>query len=297
MRRSGSAVTATVSRNSWPRNFRAATDRHARPCLRQRDRLSRPRQRPPRSRQPARLPQHRVPSRGRVLYRGRARERRLRRRPTSTTRASATTCSRSRTRCGRNISRSIKAGFVLQVDDAVLANMYDHLIAAEPEALSRMGGAAGRRAQSRARRHSGGSHPLPRLLRKLARAARRRRAARRHRRPDPEGERRRLFDRGGQCPPRARMVCVAKDQAAARQDLDPRRGHAPHHDGRAPAAGRGTDHHASQSSLAARTSSPAPIAASRRRRTCSGFTRRSCGRSSKSLAEGARLASQELWGR
>ena len=47
-----------------------------------------------------------------------------------------------------------KAGVVLQVDDAVLANMYDHLVAAEPAALPRLGGAARRGAQPRARRHS-----------------------------------------------------------------------------------------------------------------------------------------------
>ena len=44
-----------------------------------------------------------------------------------------------------------KAGFVLQVDDAVLANMYDHLVAAEPAALPRVGRAARRGAQPRAR--------------------------------------------------------------------------------------------------------------------------------------------------
>ena len=37
----------------------------------------------------------------------------------------------------------IKAGLVLQVDDAVLANMYDHLVAHEPAAVSRMGGTCG----------------------------------------------------------------------------------------------------------------------------------------------------------
>ena len=47
----------------------------------------------------------------------------------------------------------VKAGLVLQVDDAVLANMYDHLVAAEPEEISRVGGAADRGAQPRARRH------------------------------------------------------------------------------------------------------------------------------------------------
>ena len=45
---------------------------------------------------------------------------------------STTTSSRSPRRCARNIRRSHKAGFVLQVDDAVLANMYDHLVQQSP---------------------------------------------------------------------------------------------------------------------------------------------------------------------
>ena len=93
------------------------------------------------------------------------------------------------------------AGFVLQVDDAVLANMYDHLVEQSPAALSRVGGVADRRAQSRAGGHTRGSHPLPRLLRQLARASCRRRGARGHRRFDPQGAGRRLFHRSGQCAP------------------------------------------------------------------------------------------------
>ena len=155
-------------------------------------------------------------------------ERRLRRRQRVLCRASANTCSRSPRRCARSTSRSIEAGFVLQVDDAVLANMYDHLVAAEPAALSRMGGAADRGAQSRAGGHPGGPHPLSHLLRKLARAARRRRAARGHRRSDPEGAGRRLFDRGRQRASRARVARVGEGQAAGRQDPDPGRDHASH---------------------------------------------------------------------
>ncbi len=115
-----------------------------------------------------------------------------------------------RRRCARNISKSIKAGFVLQVDDAVLANMYDHLSQQSPKTLSRLGGAARRGAQPCARRHPGGPHPLSHLLRQLARAACRRRAARRHRRSDAAGEGRRLFDRGRQCAPRARMAACGR---------------------------------------------------------------------------------------
>ena len=39
----------------------------------------------------------------------------------------------------------VKAGFVLQVDDAVLANMFDHLTQQSPKTLSRLGGACGSR--------------------------------------------------------------------------------------------------------------------------------------------------------
>jgi 5-methyltetrahydropteroyltriglutamate--homocysteine methyltransferase len=87
-----------------------------------------------------------------------------------------------------------KAGFVLQVDDAVLANMYD-----EPAALSRVGGVADRGAQSCAGGHTRGSRPLSRLLRQLARAPCRRRSARGHRRSDSQSACRRLFHRSGQC--------------------------------------------------------------------------------------------------
>ena len=61
-----------------------------------------------------------------------------------------TTSSPSPTRCAKNIWRSTSAGVVLQVDDAVLANMYDHLVAGEPAALPRLGRTARRGTQSRA---------------------------------------------------------------------------------------------------------------------------------------------------
>ena len=128
--------------------------------------------------------------RGRLPHRRRAREHRLRRGPTSTTPTSATTCSPSPRRCARSTSAIYQSGLVLQVDDAVLANMYDELVQQEPGALPRVGRAARRGAQPRAARHPGGSRPLSRLLRQLARAARRRRAARGHRGPGAAGTRR-----------------------------------------------------------------------------------------------------------
>ena len=51
-------------------------------------------------------------------------------------------------------------------------------------------------------------------------------------------QRRRLFDRGRQSAPRARMARVGEGEAAAGQDPDPRRDHPSHHHRRASAAGR-----------------------------------------------------------
>ena len=42
-------------------------------------------------------------------------------------------CSPSPRRCARNIWKSINSGLVLQVDDAVLANMYDELVQESPK--------------------------------------------------------------------------------------------------------------------------------------------------------------------
>ena len=53
--------------------------------------------------------------------------------PTSTMRTSATTCSPSPAAMREEYLEIHKAGFVLQVDDAVLANMYDHLVAESPQ--------------------------------------------------------------------------------------------------------------------------------------------------------------------
>ena len=72
----------------------------------------------------------------------------------------------------------VNAGLVLQVDDAVLANMYDEFVQQSPANVSAVGRTARRRAEPRAARHPRGSRPVPHLLRQLARAARRRRAAR-----------------------------------------------------------------------------------------------------------------------
>ena len=61
------------------------------------------------------------------------------------------------------------------------------------------------------------SHPLSHMLGKLARTACHRSSAPRHHRRDADGPRGRLFDRGRQCPSRARMESVARREAARRQ--------------------------------------------------------------------------------
>ena len=70
----------------------------------------------------------------------------------------------------------VNAGLVLQVDDAVLANMYDELVQQSPSAIGEWAELRDRGAQPRAARHPRRSCPLSRLLRQLARSARRRRA-------------------------------------------------------------------------------------------------------------------------
>ena len=129
----------------------------------------------------------------------------------------------------------IKAGFVLQVDDAVLANMFDHLTQESPKNYYDWAELRVEALNKALEGIPGGPHPLSHLLRQLARAACRRREAVRHRRPDAEREGRRLFDRGRQCAPRARMEAVEDEEAAGRQDPDPRHHHASHHDGGASA--------------------------------------------------------------
>ena len=185
-----------------------------------------------------------------------------------------------------------ESGLVLQVDDAVLANAYDDLMAQEPGALPQVGGAAHRGAEPRPARHPRGPRALPPLLRQLARPARLRRAAGGDRRPHPAGQRRRLLHRGGQRAPRARVAGLGRRQAAGGQDPHPRRRHPPHHLASSTRAWSPTASSATPTSSAARTSSPARTAASSRAPASSASTRRSCGPSCESLAEGARIASQ-----
>ncbi len=135
----------------------------------------------------------------------------------------------------------VNSGLVLQVDDAVLANMYDEFVQAEPRRVSALGRTARRRSQPRTAGHPGGSRQVPHLLRKLARSARRRCAARGHPSADVESSRGSVFDRSGERPSRTRVAPVAVREAAARKDSDPRRGDASHDERRASSPGCRSD--------------------------------------------------------
>ena len=91
-----------------------------------------------------------------------------------------------------------EAGIIVQIDDAVLANMYDHYVQQSPEKYRAVGRPAHRGSESCFARNSRRPRPLPRLLRQLARAASRGRPSGRNRRLHPERARRRLFDRSRQ---------------------------------------------------------------------------------------------------
>ena len=146
---------------------------------------------------------------------------------TSTTRRTRSTCSPSPTRCARNTRRSSMPGFLLQIDDPRLVTYY--VIDARPDArrVPQMGRGAGRGAQPRAARacppdrirfhtcysinmgprvHDMELKDIIDIMLKI--------------------KRRRLFVRGRQPAPRARMEGVEERQAARGQGADPRRHHA-----------------------------------------------------------------------
>ena len=131
----------------------------------------------------------------------------------------------------------VNAGLVLQVDDAVLANMYDELTQQSParyaqwaelrvEALNH---ALRGIPEDRVRYHvCFGSWHVPHMADAPLEAIL----------PlHPEGTRGRVFDRSGERPARARVARVAVSEAASRKDSDSRCGDAPHHQRRAPAPG------------------------------------------------------------
>ena len=142
-----------------------------------------------------------------------------------------------------------------------------------------------------------GALALSHLLGKLERPARLRRAAEGHRRPAAAGERRPLQRRAGQSAPRARMDGVAERQAAARQEAHSRRHQPRHQHRRASRTGGAAAGAARQDRRPRERAWAAPIAASRRARSRSACTRRIMWAKLRSLSEGARIATAELWGK
>ena len=125
-------------------------------------------------------------------------------------------CSRSPTRWREEYKAIVDAGFLIQIDDPRLVSYYTLQAGRERRRLPEMGGAADRRAQSRAARHPDRENPLPHLLQHQHGSAHPRHAAQGLRRPDPEDPRRRLFVRGGQPAPRARMEGVGNGRSCRR---------------------------------------------------------------------------------
>ena len=130
------------------------------------------------------------PRGGRAGHRGvhhhhRAGEPRALSRATSTTRRRRSSCSRSPRRCATEYQTIVEAGFILQIDDAWLAALWDRIgIADGARGLPQVLRGADRGAEPRAARPAGGPHPLSPVLGQLARPARLRHRAGEARRPD-----------------------------------------------------------------------------------------------------------------
>ena len=116
-----------------------------------------------------------------------------------------------------SIETIVEAGFLAAARRCARGgDLRPHGAAGKLRRLPQMGRDAHGRAQPRDRGAAARAHPLSRLLGQLARAAHHRRAAQGHRRSHPEGESRRLCDRGRQSAPRARVEGLAGRQAARR---------------------------------------------------------------------------------
>ena len=135
---------------------------------------------------------------------------------TATTRPRRSICSPSPTRLREEYEAIVKAGFLLQVDDPHLVTYWikepDLTLAAMPQ----MGRGAGRGAQPCAAQHCAGKNPAPHLLRHQYGSAHPRHGAQGHRGHHPEDPRRRLFLRGRESAPRARMEAVGDESSCRR---------------------------------------------------------------------------------
>ena len=111
----------------------------------------------------------------------------------------------------------VDAGLYVQIDDAYIPFMYDVIVPPGHDGrLPRVGAAAHRRGQPRARGHPGRPRPLPRLLGHLERPAHQRHRAARRARPGLPGQRRHLPLRARQPAPRARVARVGGRRGARR---------------------------------------------------------------------------------
>jgi methionine synthase II (cobalamin-independent) len=116
----------------------------------------------------------------------------------------------------------VKAGLLLQIDDPRLVTYY----IIHPEASiadCRKWAEVRVSALNHALRNIARENPFPHLLRHQYGAAHPRHGAQRRRRHHSENTRRRLFVRGGESAPRARMESVEERETAGRQDFDPGR--------------------------------------------------------------------------
>ena len=125
----------------------------------------------------------------------------------------------------RNTSAIIDAGLVLQVDDPLLASYYVMHPEASVEDCRNWATTRVDALNHALRGLPAGPHPLSHLLQHQYRAARPRHGAEAHRRHHAAGQCRRLFVRGRQPAPRARMAGVGGRQTARGQVADPRRHH------------------------------------------------------------------------
>ena len=217
---------------------------------------------------------------------------------TSTTRATRSSSSRSPTCCTRSTRRSSTPASCVQVDDAVLVHEYDSILSLggsveDYRKWAELRVEATNHAlrdipEERVRYHvcHGSWHgphvfdpPLADVIDLVLRV---------------HGPL--LLDRAGERAPRARVAALGGREAARGEGADPRRRHAPHERRRAPRARRRAARPAREASSAPKPSWAGPTAASRRAPSSAACTRRSSGRSSQALAEGARLATKELFG-
>ena len=155
------------------------------------------------------------------------------RRRTSTTRTRRPTCSPSPRRCARNTRRSSTPASCCR---STIRSSSPTTSRGRTSSIAECRKWAELRVEALNAALAGipaDRDPLPHLLQRQHGAARPRHAAQGHHRHHPQGARRRLFVRGGQSAPRARMGGMEAREAAGRQGADSGRDHAVDRAGRA----------------------------------------------------------------